>query len=56
MLGDLRVDQLSEMRFEPLMRPFLIDAHKPGIPGYIGGEDGGETADRRHSALSGNVP
>jgi len=54
-LLNLRMDQLPEMRFEPLVRPLLICAHKARVPGHIGGEDRGETADRRHFWSSGRL-
>jgi hypothetical protein len=47
-LRDLRIDQLTEMGFEPLVRPLLIRAHQTRVSGHVGGEDRCETADRRH--------
>ena len=47
-LGDLRIDQLLEVRLQPLVRPLLIRAHQARIAGHVGGEDRGETADRGH--------
>ena len=44
-LGDLRIDQLPEMPFEPLVRPLLIGSPQARIPRHIGGEDRGEAAD-----------
>ena len=48
MLTDLRIDQLPEVGFQAFMGPFLIRTHQARIAGHIGGEDRGETADRRH--------
>src|SRR5215472_5494503 len=39
MLRDLRIDQLSEVSFEPLVRALLIRAHKPRVTRHIGGQD-----------------
>jgi hypothetical protein len=36
-LRDLRVDQLLEMRLQPLVRPLLIRAHQARIAGHVGG-------------------
>jgi len=36
-LLDLRLDQLLEMRFEPLVRPLLIRTHQPRIARHVGG-------------------
>src|SRR5262249_40916264 len=38
MLRDLRIDQLPEMRFEPLVRSFFVSSHQKGVAGHIGGE------------------
>jgi hypothetical protein len=38
-LPDLRIDQLPEMRFEALVRPFLVRAHQARMARHIGGED-----------------
>ena len=38
MLRDLRIDQLSEVSFEPLVRA-LIRAHKPRVTRHIGGKN-----------------
>ena len=35
--SDLGVDEFSEVRGEPLMRPLLIRAHQARIGGHIGG-------------------
>jgi hypothetical protein len=45
---DLRIDQLPAVRAEPFVRPLLIRPHKARVPGYVGGEDRGEAADRGH--------
>jgi hypothetical protein len=45
---DLRINELPEMSFEPLVCPLLIRAHQTRISGHVGGKDGGETADRGH--------
>jgi hypothetical protein len=52
MLADLRLNQLAEVRLEPLMRPLLIRAHQARVPRHVGGEDRGEAADSGHE-LSG---
>ena len=50
MLGDLRIDQLAEMRLEPFVRAFLVGAHQARIARHIGGEDRGKTAGRGHGS------
>src|SRR5215472_12285769 len=50
MLRDLRIDQLSEVSFELLVRALLIRAHQPRVTGNISGKDRGETAGLAHSA------
>src|SRR5215831_6012300 len=35
------------------MRPLLVRAHKPRVPRHVGGEDGGEAADRGHLSRGG---
>jgi hypothetical protein len=40
-LGDLRLDYLPEMRFDPLVRALLIHPHQTRIPRHVGGEDCG---------------
>ena len=50
-LGDLRVYQLAEMRFEARVRPLLVLAHQPGIADYISGKDCGEAAGRGHGLV-----
>jgi hypothetical protein len=47
-LRDLRLNQLAEMRLEPLVRALLIRPHEARVPRHIGGEDRGEAADRGH--------
>jgi hypothetical protein len=47
-LGDPGLNQLSEMRFEPIVRPLLIRPHEARVPRHIGGKDRGEAADRGH--------
>ena len=42
MLRDLRIDQLSEVSFDPLVRALLIRAHKPRVTRHISCEDRGE--------------
>jgi hypothetical protein len=51
-LLDLRIDELTEMRLEALVRALLVGTHQPRIPRHIGGEDRGETADRGHGCGS----
>ena len=46
-LRDLRVDQLPEMRFEPLVRPFFIRAHQARVPC----QSAAKIAARRRAAL-----
>ena len=48
-LGDLRIDQLAQVRLEALVRALLIRPHQPRVARHIGGEDRGEAADRGHS-------
>jgi hypothetical protein len=45
-LGDLRLDQLPEVRLEPFVRAFLIRPHHARITGHVGGENSGKAADR----------
>src|SRR5262249_21165737 len=47
-LFDLWINQLTEMRLQPFVRPLLICPHQPRIAGDIGGEDCGEAAGRGH--------
>ena len=47
-LGDLRIDQLLEVSFEPLVRPLLVLPHQARVPRHIGGEDRGEAASGGH--------
>jgi hypothetical protein len=54
-LGDLGVDQLTEMSFEPLVRPLLIRPHQARVPGHIGGKDRGEAAGRGHVSRGGRL-
>ena len=48
MLSNLRLYQISEVPFEPLVRALLIRAHQTGVAGHVGGEDCGETARLAH--------
>ena len=48
LLGDLRIDQLGEMRPHALVRALFVGAHQARVAGHIGGEDRGETADSGH--------
>ncbi len=43
-LGDFWLNQVSKMRSEAFVGPFLVNAHKPRIARHICGEDRGETA------------
>jgi hypothetical protein len=54
-LLDLGLNQLAEMRLEPLVRPLLIRAHQARVPRHVGGEDRGEAADRRHELSGGRL-
>jgi hypothetical protein len=56
MLLDLRLNQLREMRLEPLMGPLFIRSHQTRIARHIGGEDRSEAADRGHGVSGGKVP
>jgi hypothetical protein len=47
-LGDLRLNQLSEMRPELSVRPLFIRPHKARIARDIGGENCGEATNRGH--------
>ena len=38
-LGDLRIDELAEQRFEAFERAFLVRPHQPRVPRHIGSED-----------------
>jgi hypothetical protein len=49
---DFRIDQLPQMRLEPLVRSFLVHPHQARIAHHIGGEDRGETAGRGHGSGS----
>src|SRR5215472_2521479 len=51
MLRDLRIDQLSEVSFEPLVRAFLVDPHQPRITSHISSEDRSKTAGLAHVTL-----
>ena len=42
--GDVRLDQLAEMGFQPLQRAFLVDVHQPAVAGYVGREDGRQSS------------
>jgi len=44
MLLDLRIDQLLEMRLEPLVGALLVLAHQARVARHIGGENGGQPA------------
>ena len=55
-LRDLRIDQFAEMRFEPFVRPLLIQPHQARVTCHIGGQDRGKAADRGHFAPEGKVP
>jgi hypothetical protein len=52
---DLRIDQLPELRLEPLVRPLLIRPHQARITGHVGGEDRSEAADRGHGLSGGRL-
>jgi hypothetical protein len=54
-LLDLGLNQLAEMRLEPLVRPLLIRAHQARVPRHVGGEDRGEAADRGHDLSGGRL-
>ena len=54
-LSDLRINQLPEVRFEPLVGPLLIRPHQARIPRHVGGEDRGEAADRGHDLSGGRL-
>jgi hypothetical protein len=51
-VADLRVDELAAMRFEALVRSFLVRAHQTRVARHIGGEDRGKTARRGHGCGS----
>jgi hypothetical protein len=53
-LGDSRLDQLAEVRLEPLVCALLIRRHQARIACHVGGEDCGEAADR--GMCRGGVP
>jgi alkylhydroperoxidase family enzyme len=50
MLCDLRLNELPDMRLEPLVCPLLVRPHQPRIAGHIGGESSLYT-DRERAAL-----
>jgi hypothetical protein len=50
MRGDLRIDQLPQMRPEALVRALLIRSHQPRVARHIGGEDRGKTSGRGHGS------
>src|SRR6516225_68331 len=39
-----RINQLTEMRFDPFVGAFLIGTHKPAVTGDVGDENGGQPA------------
>jgi len=45
--ADLRIDQLLEVGFEPLVGAFLVRTHQTRVTGHIGGEDRGQAAVER---------
>jgi hypothetical protein len=47
-LVDLWINQLQEVRFEALVRAFLVGTHQARIPRHISGEDRSEATDRGH--------
>jgi hypothetical protein len=47
-LGDLRIDQVPEVRLEPLVGPLLICPHQARVPRHVGGEDCGKAASGGH--------
>ena len=53
--ADLRIDQLLEVGFEPLVGAFLVRSHQPRVPAHISGEDRGETADSGHFSPGGRL-
>src|SRR5215471_689138 len=44
MLGDLRINELAQMRLEALVRTLLVSSHQAGVTGHIRSKDRGETA------------
>ena len=48
-LGDLRLDQLAEMRLQAFVRALLILAHQPRVAGHISGENRGKAAGLAHN-------
>src|SRR5262245_27380397 len=46
---DFRLNELPEIGFEALVRSFLVLPHRPGVAGYVHGENGGEAARLAHS-------
>src|SRR5215471_8019120 len=50
MLSDLRINQFAEMRFQALVRAFLIGPHQPRIARHIGREDRCKPAGLAHIA------
>jgi hypothetical protein len=40
-LGDLRINQLAEMRPQAFVRTLLVGSHQPRIPRHVCGEDRG---------------
>jgi len=49
-LGNLRIDQLAQMRSEPFVRALFVRPHQPRIAGHICGKDSGETAVGGHGS------
>jgi hypothetical protein len=43
-LVNLRVNQLTEMRFDPFVGAFLISTHESAITGDVRGKNGGQFA------------
>jgi hypothetical protein len=62
MLGDLRVDELAEMRLDALVGSFLVSPHQPRVAHRIDEKDRGKTVFlTRHdkilkASLYGNLP
>src|SRR5215469_16503141 len=50
MFDDLRIDHVGADRSQSVESTYLVVANQPRVPGYISGEDSGETAGLGHAS------
>ena len=55
LLSSPRLDQLAQMRLEPLVGPLLTHPHQARVARHISREDCGEAADRGHLSRNGRL-